>query len=74
MIYGLHATASGRFFYLHLRKGYCMKTHFRILPPLLLCFALMLSGCSMLEKQKLSYQPQNDVAIWMNSLAGLSGE
>ncbi|WP_446425638.1 penicillin-binding protein activator [Mailhella sp.] len=51
-----------------------MKARFRILPLLLLCFALLVSGCSMLEKQKLPYQPQSDVAIWMNSLAGLSGE
>lgn len=50
-----------------------MKTRFRILTLLILCLALLASGCSMLEKQKLPYQPQSDVAIWMNSLAGLSG-
>ena len=50
-----------------------MKTRFRLFPLLILCLALFLSGCSMLEKQKLPYQPQNEVTIWMNSLAGLSG-
>ena len=50
-----------------------MKTRFRLFPLLILCLALFLSGCSMLEKQKLPYQPQNEVSIWMNSLAGLSG-
>ena len=50
-----------------------MKTHFRILSLIILSFALLLSGCSVLEKQKLPYQPQNEVAIWMDSLAGLSG-
>ena len=51
-----------------------MKARFRILSLLVLCLALLASGCSVLEKQKLPYQPQNEVSIWMNSLAGLSGE
>ncbi|MBQ4076137.1 MAG: hypothetical protein IJD65_00415 [Mailhella sp.] len=50
-----------------------MKTRFRLFPLLFLCLALFLSGCSALEKQKLPYHPQNEVSIWMNSLAGLSG-
>lgn len=50
-----------------------MKNSFRLLSLLVLCMAIFLSGCSVLEKQKLPYQPQNEVTIWMNSLAGLSG-
>ena len=49
-----------------------MKTRFRLFPLLLLCFALVLSGCSMLEKQRLPQQMQNEVSLWMNSIAGLS--
>ena len=50
-----------------------MKNSFRLLSLLILCMALFLSGCSVLEKQKLPYQQQNEITIWMNSLAGLSG-
>ena len=49
-----------------------MKTRFRLFPLRLLCFALVLSGCSMLEKQRLPQQMQNEVSLWMNSIAGLS--
>ncbi len=56
------------------RQDIRMKTRFRLFSLLLLCLALFLSGCSMLEKQKLPPQMQNEVSIWMNSIAGLSGE
>ena len=50
-----------------------MNTRFRFFPILLICFALFLSGCSALEKQKLPLQMQNEVTLWMNSIAGLDG-
>jgi len=50
-----------------------MKARFRLFSLLVLCLALFASGCSVLEKQKLPYQMQNEVSLWMNSIAGLSG-
>lgn len=50
-----------------------MKARFRLFSLCILCLALFLSGCSMLEKQRLPQQMQNEVSIWMNSIAGLSG-
>ena len=50
-----------------------MNTRFRYLSILLVCFALVLSGCSALEKQRLPQQMQNEVTLWMNSIAGLDG-
>ncbi len=55
-------------------EGNPMSARFRILSILILSFALLLSGCSVLEKQKLPQQTQNEVSLWMNSIAGLSGE
>ena len=48
-----------------------MNIRFRYLSLLLICFALVLSGCSALEKQRLPQQMQNEVTLWMNSIAGL---
>ena len=56
------------------RQDIRMKTRFRLFSLFLLCLAICLSGCSVLEKQKLPVQMQNEVSIWMNSIAGLSGE
>ena len=50
-----------------------MNTRFRYLSILLVCLALILSGCSALEKQRLPQQMQNEVTLWMNSIAGLDG-
>lgn len=49
-----------------------MNPRFRLVFLLALCISLMLSGCSVLEKQSLPYQPQNEVSLWLNSLSGLS--
>lgn len=50
-----------------------MQPRFRIVLLLTLCLALLLSGCSLLEKQRLPYQTQDEATRWVNSIAGLSG-
>ena len=51
-----------------------MNPRFRLVFLFALCFTLLLSGCSVLEKQSLPYQPQNEVSMWLNSLTGLTPE
>ena len=50
-----------------------MRPRFRIILLLTLCLALLSSGCSLLEKQKLPFQRQDEVTLWANSIAGLPG-
>ena len=50
-----------------------MRPRFRIILLLTLCLALLSSGCSLLEKQKLPFQRQDEVTIWANGIAGLPG-
>lgn len=50
-----------------------MLPRFRIVLLLTLCLAMLASGCSMLEKQRLPYQKQDEATLWVNSIAGLSG-
>ncbi len=50
-----------------------MRPRFRIVLLLTLCLALLSSGCSLLEKQKLPFQRQDEVTLWANSIAGLPG-
>ncbi len=50
-----------------------MKPRFRIVLLLVLCLTLLSSGCSLLEKQKLPFQRQDEVTLWYNSIAGMSG-
>ncbi len=49
-----------------------MNSRFRLFSVLLVCIALFLSGCSALEKQRLPQQMQDEVSLWMNSIASLS--
>lgn len=50
-----------------------MKARFRILLLFTLCLALLVSGCSLLEKQRLPLQRQDEATLWVNSIAGLAG-
>ncbi|WP_294558140.1 ABC transporter substrate-binding protein [uncultured Mailhella sp.] len=50
-----------------------MIPRFRLALLLALCFALLSSGCTLLEKQRLPYHPQDESTLWVNSIAGLSG-
>ena len=54
-------------------KDTAMQPRFRIVLLLALCLALLSSGCSLLEKQRLPYQKQDEATLWVNSIAGLSG-
>ena len=40
---------------------------------LALCFAILSSGCALLEKQRLPYYAQDEATLWVNGIAGLSG-
>ncbi len=51
-----------------------MLPRFRLVFLFALCLALLSSGCTLLEKQRLPYQGQNDVSVWMNSIARMNGE
>ena len=50
-----------------------MKARFRILLLFTLCLAMLVSGCSLLEKQRLPLQRQDEATLWVNSIAGLAG-
>lgn len=50
-----------------------MIPRFRLALLLALCFALLSSGCALLEKQRLPFQAQDEATRWVNSIAGLSG-
>ena len=50
-----------------------MNSRFRLVLLLALCLALLSSGCSLLEKQRLPFQIQDEATVWVNSIAGLSG-
>lgn len=50
-----------------------MRARFRIILLLTLCLAMLASGCSLLEKQRLPFQKQDEVTLWVNSIAGFSG-
>ena len=54
-------------------KDAAMNPRFRLVLLLALCLALLSSGCSLLEKQRLPYQRQDEASLWVNSIAGLSG-
>ena len=50
-----------------------MKARFRLFLLLSVCLAMLVSGCSLLEKQRLPFQRQDEVTMWVNSIAGLPG-
>lgn len=50
-----------------------MIPRFRIAVLFALCFAILLSGCALLEKQRLPFSAQDEATRWANSIAGLSG-